>query len=114
MSTTKTESFIQQQIVIFYRNNYCLNHHYPQHIIFSVPNEGKSKMETLRKKSIGMMSGVSDLIIITHKRTIFVEVKTEMGVQSESQNRFQKLVEALGYKYLLVRSLEDFKKQMNL
>lgn len=109
-----TEAKIQQQIVQYYRNNFCLNHHEPQHVIFSVPNESKSKMETLRKKAIGMMSGVSDLIIITDKWTIFVEVKTQTGVQSESQKRFQSIVEALGYEYMLVRSLEDFKNQMNL
>lgn len=109
-----TEAKTQQMIVQHYRNNYCLNHHNPQHLIFSVPNEGKSKMETLRKKATGMMAGVSDLIIITDKHTIFVEVKTEVGVQSESQKRFQKLVENLGYEYMLVRSLEDFKKQMEL
>lgn len=109
-----TESKIQQLIVQYYRNNFCLNHHVPQHVILSVPNEGKSKMETIRKKAIGMMSGVSDLIIITDKWIIFVEVKTEKGIQSESQKRFQSIVEALGYEYLLVRSLEDFKKQMYL
>jgi hypothetical protein len=108
----KTESAIQQSIVIFYRNNYCLNHHSPQHAIFSVPNESKSKRETLQKKAIGMMSGVSDLIIIQPRRIIFVEVKTTTGVQSASQKRFQKIVTKLGFEYYLVRSLEDFKNKI--
>ena len=108
----KTESKIQQEIVIFYKNSYCLNHHTPQHAIFSVPNEGRSKIETLQKKAIGMMSGVSDLIILRPGEVIFVEVKTPIGSQSPSQKIFQSIVEALGFRYLLVRSLEDFKSQL--
>jgi len=108
----KTESKIQQEIVQHYRNNFCLNHHQPQHVIFSVPNESKSKRETLQKKAIGMMSGVSDLIVIKPNQVVFVEVKTETGRQSESQKRFQSIVEALGYKYILVRSLDEFKEKI--
>ena len=108
----KTESAIQQSIVIFYKNNYCLNHHSPQHAIFSVPNEGRSKIETMQKKAIGMMSGVSDLIIVRPGEVIFVEVKTPTGAQSPSQKIFQSIVEALGFRYLLVRSLDDFKSKL--
>lgn len=106
----KTESKIQQEIVMWYRNNYCLNHHQPQHLIFSVPNESKSYKETLQKKAIGMMSGVSDLIIVQPGRILFVEVKTPTGTQSASQKRFEKIVTLLGFQYILVRSLEEFKK----
>jgi len=108
----QTESKIQQQIIMFYRNNFCLNHHKPQHLIFSVPNESKSKRETLQKKAIGMMSGVSDLIIVRPNDVIFVEVKTPTGTQSKTQIRFEKLVKALGFKYFLVRSLDDFKEKI--
>lgn len=105
----KTEARIQQEIVMWYKNNFCLNHNNPQHIIFSVPNESKSKRETLQKKAIGMMSGVSDLIIIRPKEVLFVEVKTPTGTQSKSQKIFQKIVKTLGFNYYLVRSLEEFK-----
>jgi hypothetical protein len=107
-----SEGKIQQSIVIFYKNSYCLNHHTPQHCIFSVPNEGRSKIETLQKKAIGMMSGVSDLIILRPGEVIFVEVKTPTGTQSPSQKIFQSIVEALGFRYLLVRSLEQFKNEI--
>ena len=108
----KTEFKIQQEIVIFYKNNYCLKHHSPQNIIFSVPNESKSKKETLQKISIGMLPGVSDLIIINQSEVIFVEVKTDIGKQSPRQIEFELSVKKLGYRYLLVRSLEDFKLQI--
>jgi len=107
-----SEGKIQQSIVMWYKNNYCLNHHDPQNIIFSVPNESKSKKETLKKKAIGMMAGVSDLIIVRPGEVIFVEVKTPKGTQSKSQKVFQSLVEALGFRYLLVRSLDQFKSEI--
>lgn len=110
----KTESAIQQSIVKFYRNNYCLKHHSPRFLCFSVPNEGRSKQETIQKIAIGMMPGVSDLVIVSPGEVIFVEVKTPTGRQSPSQKEFQTTVEALGFRYILVRSLEDFKKQLEL
>ena len=112
--TMKTESKIQQEIVIFYKNNYCLKHHSPQNLIFSVPNESKSKQETMQKMAIGMLSGVSDLIIVKESEVVFVEVKTPKGTQSDNQKRFQKIVESLGYRYLLVRSLEQFKSLIDV
>ncbi len=36
----KSESRIQQEIVTWYKNNYCLQHHNPRCMIFSIPNEG--------------------------------------------------------------------------
>lgn len=107
-----SESKIQQEIVMWYKNSFCLNHHSPQHAIFSVPNEGRSKIETMQKKAIGMMSGVSDLIIVRPNEVLFVEVKTPTGVQSQSQKIFQSIVESLGFRYLLVRSLDDFKSKL--
>ena len=58
----------------------------------------------------GLLSGVSDLIVVLKGRVIFVEVKNEVGKQSEKQIKFQQQVENLGFKYYLVRNLEDFKK----
>lgn len=107
-----TESKIQQSMVIWYRNNFCLKHHNPRHAIFSIPNESKSKMETLNKMAIGMMPGASDLLIVRPDEVIFVEVKTEIGRQSDKQKEFQSVVESLGFRYILVRSLEDFKAQV--
>ena|SRR5690554_2828871 len=107
-----TEAQIQQKIFKWYHNNFCLKHHNPQNIIFSVANEGSNMKEQMYKKSIGLIPGVSDLIVITQSEVIFVEVKTQKGRQSPKQKQFQSKVEALGYRYLIVRSLEDFKKQM--
>lgn len=107
------ENVIQAEIYKWYNNNFCLKNHDPQCIIFSVPNGGTRNIrEALLLKATGLVAGVSDLIVIKQNEIIFVEVKTEIGKQSKEQKDFQKIIEKLGFKYILVRSLEDFKKQI--
>lgn len=109
-----SEAKIQQEIYLWFNNTYCLKFHNPRFCIFSVPNESKNKMETIQKKSMGLKSGVSDLIILMENKCIFVEVKTETGRQSASQKDFEAQVQSLGFEYLVVRSLEDFKNQLKI
>lgn len=106
----KTESRIQSEIIQFFKNNYCLDFHNPKCEIFSIPNESKSKQETLQKISIGMLPGASDLIVLVPNKILFIEVKTEIGRQSPTQVKFQKTVQKLGFDYYLVRNLDQFKK----
>ena len=106
----KTEDKIQQSIVIWYRNTYCLKHHNPRNIIFSVPNDSKDVKEQMRKIATGLYAGVSDLICIHFGEVLFIEVKAERGVQSQRQKDFQMLVEAQGFKYYLVNNLNNFKE----
>ena len=105
----QTEARIQQDIFKYFHNNYCLKHHNPRMAIFSVPNESKSKIETIRKKAMGMMAGVSDLIVVIPEAVLFIEIKTAAGTQSPNQKDFQEIVSNLGYHYEVVRSLDDFK-----
>ena len=62
----------------------------------------------MRKIANGMMSGVSDLIVLMENQCLFFECKTEIGKQSDKQKEFQLQVENLGFKYFIVRSLIDF------
>jgi|SRR5699024_899817 len=104
---------IQADCYKWYNNNFCLKFHKPRCIMFSVPNElGRSNViATMQSKSIGLTSGVSDtIVILPSKEILFVEFKTPKGVQSKKQKEFQKRVEDLGFKYHIVRSLEQFKK----
>ena len=106
----KTEAKIQQDIVMWYRNKFCLSFHEPKHLIFSVPNESSSKEETMRKMATGLLSGVSDIIIVQPCKVVFIEVKDNKGVQRENQKIFEQDVRNLGFEYYLVLSLEDFIK----
>lgn len=86
---------------------------------FSVPNEaaGKGKGAQIRMsqlKSMGLRSGVSDLILLLPGSiTLFIEVKTVKGIQSDKQKRFEIKVNERGFNYFLVRSLEDLKKVLD-
>ena len=66
----------------------------------------------MRKKATGLLSGVSDLVILFPNKTVFCEVKTPTGTQSDNQIEFQKHVESLGFEYILVRSLDEFKAKI--
>ena len=116
---TPSESKIQQEIVKYYRNTYCLKHHDPRCMLFSVPNEGRGAQSALLVQT-GLMAGVSDLVVLhvkqsfpdTYEETIllFVEVKTDEGRQSPKQKDFEARCRMLCVNYHIVRSLEDFKQ----
>ena len=71
---------------------------------FSVPNGAKLKITQANKiKREGMMSGVSDLIILLPKRAIFVEIKNPNGKgrQSPTQKEFEAKIKELGFEYCI-------------
>jgi len=106
----KTEAKVQQEMVVWFRNNYQRKG-VDKGIIFSVPNERAGGFMAMKDLLLtGLLSGVSDLIVVLKGKVIFVEVKNDKGKQSPKQVLFQQQVENLGFKYHLVRNLEDFKK----
>lgn len=105
----KTEAKIQSEICCWFNNKYCLKFHNPRYCIFSVPNDTQNKEETMRKLATGLKPGASDLIVLFPNKPVFCEVKTPTGKQSEAQKEFQIQVEKLGFEYILVRSLDEFK-----
>lgn len=80
--------------------------------LFAVPNGGHRNIQTARSlKAEGVTSGVSDLLLLVPKREyhgLCVEVKTPIGRQSDNQKNWQRIIEAQGYKYCIVRSLDEF------
>ena len=103
-----TEAQLQQEIIVFFRNNYCLKTHNPRNLIFSVANESTYKNKVF--KNTGVMNGVSDLIVVLYGKTIFVELKTEKGIQSDAQKEFEQRIKENNQEYYLVRSLKQFKE----
>lgn len=80
--------------------------------MFAVPNGGQRNIQTAaRLKAEGVTSGVADLLLLVAKHGfhgLCIEVKTIVGRQSENQKAWQHTIEAQGYKYEIVRSLDDF------
>lgn len=59
------------------------------------------------QQGMGCHKGLSDLTAIKDGHTIYIEVKTKYGKQSEWQQQFQKDVENHGGTYVLARCIED-------
>lgn len=79
---------------------------------YSVPNEGVGGASQAYKRvrllqSMGMLSGVSDLVLLFDRETVYVEVKTATGRLSASQKDFKKLCDETGRPYYVVRSLDE-------
>ena len=87
------------------------------HNLFAVPNGGRRDEVTAAKmKAEGMLAGVSDIILLKPNRfygALLIETKTKVGRQSDKQKEWQKKITNDGYKYVIVRSLDDFIREVN-
>jgi hypothetical protein len=102
------EDQLQARIIVWFKNEYQMH---GKGLIFSVPNGGsRNGFEAKKLKTTGLMPGVSDLIVILTDHVIFIELKTEKGIQSEAQKVFENKITSLGYEYHLIRDIETFKK----
>lgn len=126
----KSEGKIQQESLMWFNNTYCLRHHKPRCVMYSVPNEMAMLIRSLllkeriamsiidriiikvlsTMKQIGMRSGASDSIVCVPSKVLFVEFKTSIGRQSKEQKEFEEIIKGLGLEYHLIRSLEEFQQ----
>lgn len=107
------EGAIQSQCVAHFHNTY------PEYrgLYFCVPNEnsrGDSNSATgAIRRSMGVVKGVSDTLMLIPRggwHGLCIEYKSDIGRQSPAQVEWQSKVEAQGYRYEVVRSLEEFKE----
>jgi len=90
---------------------------YPRYIrlLFHVPNGGYRTATTARNMKLeGVVAGVADLILLVPSRSscgLCIEMKTPKGRQTPRQKQWQEAVTAMGYRYEIVRSTQEF---MNL
>lgn len=85
-------------------------------LLFAVPNGGqRGKFEAKIMKAEGTTPGVADMILLISRRgygSLCIEFKTEKGRQSEKQKEWQHVAEMCGNKYVVVRSFEQFVKEI--
>lgn len=60
-----------------------------------------------RFRSFRGLKGVADIYLLEGGKSVFIEVKSLTGKQSEDQKAFEENVKARGGYYLLVRSLKE-------
>lgn len=107
MDIKKAESRIQQDIFTWHWNNYPNE----RKLLFMVHNNPRNKIEGAILKSQGMIAGVSDMIYLSPKGIVyFIEIKTPTGNQQDNQKEWEAIITSFGYTYLVIRSLDEFKK----
>lgn len=100
---------------------------YPEYapLLFAVPNGGaRDKREGARLKAEGVTAGVADLLLLVPRveqdeegaayyiPALCIEMKTDKGRQQATQHAWQTAVEREGYKYIVVRSLDEFIQEL--
>jgi hypothetical protein len=104
---------------------------YPKLILFAIPNGGKrGKIEASIMKAEGVLAGVADLFLAasstqpaepvnlrpqyTFLHGLFIEMKHGSGKQTDTQKEFQKKVIEQGYKYVVCKTFDEFKYEVEL
>ncbi len=85
-------------------------------LCFSVPNGGERlKTEARILNAEGVKAGVSDVILLIPRgkySSLCIEFKSEAGKQTDFQKSWQELAEKHGNKYVVCRSFEEFRDQV--
>ena len=112
----RRESNLQKSCVLWFAYEYPLL----RGLLFSVPNGAflqGNKMQRIKQwqklAAEGAVKGVSDLILMIPNKThhaLCIEVKTmnPKTYQSKEQKQWERMVTAKGYKYVVVRSVDEF------
>ena len=107
------EDILQKQCVRWFSLQY---REYTQ-LLHHSPNGGKrNAIEAAKFKAMGVRAGFPDLILCIARHGyhgLFVELKTAKGRQSDNQKYYQAVLEEQGYKYVVIRSIEDFIATIN-
>jgi hypothetical protein len=106
----RPEEMLQADIIRWYRRTYP-EPHPMYYLLVSNHNNAFSEKQGMKAKAQGRVPGVADLTFYKQGgHPILIELKTAKGSQSPDQKQWQKAVEDAGYRYVVVRSLEEFKK----
>ena len=100
-----SEAQIQSECVTWLWNTYPET----RGLFFAVQNNSEHAVRALQRKSMGLIPGVSDTILLWKGKAHLIEFKTPTGNQSPSQKTWQKKVTDEGFEYYLVRSFDEFK-----
>jgi hypothetical protein len=82
--------------------------------LFTVNNNSVGKFEGAIMKAMGVVAGVADMMYLSDAGLIALEFKTPTGRQSPAQKEWQAVIEAAGYRYVIIRTFEEFKQTLNL
>ena len=84
-----------------------------QGLLFLNLNNPRSRSNGFFLKGIELTAGVADMTYLSPKGAVFLEFKAPKGKQSLSQKWWQEVVEDAGYRYEVIRSLDDFQRMLD-
>jgi hypothetical protein len=105
----QSEEALQQKCCFWFHNTYPNL----RGLLFAVPNGGaRSAKEGKALKLTGVVSGVSDLILLYKQKAYMIELKTMQKNSKQSVNQliWAEKVKEQGFNYNLVRSLDEFQE----
>lgn len=106
------ESTLQKNCVTWFR----LQYRQIAKLLFAVPNGGsRNAREAAIMKAEGVTAGVADVILLYpagQYSCLCIEFKTATGRQQPSQKEWQALLEVHGGKYIVCRSLDQFREEI--
>lgn len=77
-------------------------------------NNAETKRGGNKMVSMGVKKGVADWQYLKDNgQSLWIELKTETGVQSEDQKRFEQLCLSLGHEYIICRDEQSFWNAIN-
>lgn len=100
-----SEHQIQAQIISYFNQSYPTL----RKCLFHVQNKASNSIEGAKFKSLGVVAGISDLVLLSTNQVTFIELKDDKGKQSEHQIQFQHQATILNHQYVIIRSLSEFK-----
>ncbi len=85
---------------------------YPQHEgrLFLNHNNPRGPKHGHLLRTMGLTPGVADLTLLGNQGAVFIEFKSTKGTQSKTQKLWQQTIEAAGYQYHLVKTVDHFHK----
>lgn len=73
-----------------------------------------TKMQMIRAKAAGYRSGHPDLVLHAKDKTIYCEVKSAVGQQSDNQKDVAGILCGMGIPYYIVRSIDDVREVLKI
>lgn len=107
----KTESRIQQDCAMWFWNTY------PQYrgLLFEINNNSENAREGMRHRCMGRVKGVADMCLLAPGGvSVFIEFKTETGVQSQAQKEWESTITNAGHRYCVVRTEHEFRNLIHI
>ena len=105
MGDKKSEARIQQEIVMYFHNEYpqlrgclCYNN-----------NNSTGGYRGKVNKFLGVIKGRSDMVLYYQGVSYMIELKNSTGKQSKEQKEWQELMSKNMFHYFIIKSLDEFK-----